>query len=153
MVQIYEELHEQYAPAPFPGVVEILQQIKALGLRLALLTGKESHTALPTLRRFGMQGFFEAHLYGTPTHNCKAEHLAELMQRWQLTPQELIYVGDAPTDIEQCHLAGIRIINAAWAPDASATAAACTALHPDYRLTSLSQLLPLLRNLLNESGK
>ena len=147
MAAIYEELHEQYAPAPFPGVVQLLQELRAQGLRMAIITGKEAFTAQPTLRRFGMQGLFEEVLDGTPTHNCKAESLAGLLQRWALQPAEVVYVGDAPSDIEQCHRAGIRIINAAWAPGAEADRAACLALHPEYRLSDLKELKPLLRTL------
>lgn len=140
--EIYDELHPQYAPEPFPGALELLQRLKASGFRLALLTGKESYTALPTLRRFGMQDIFEAKLYGCPTHNCKAERLAELMRLWQLEPDELIYIGDAPSDIEQSHRAGVRIICAAWSPHVETELSEdCT---PDFRLTSISQLEPLL---------
>ena len=143
--EIYDELHPQYAPAPFPGAVELLRRLKADGWRLALLTGKEACTALPTLRHFGMQDVFEAKLYGQPTHNCKAERLAELMQLWQLSPDELIYIGDAPSDIEQSHRAGVRIICAAWSPHVETEEAEdCL---PDFRLTDFSQLEPLLAEL------
>ena len=144
---IYEQLHAQYAPAPFPGAVEILHRLKAKGLRLALLTGKEACTALPTLRHFGMQGIFEEKLYGCPTHNCKAERLCELMERWGLAPEELIYIGDAPSDIDQSHRAGVRIICAAWSPNTETDLTDCQDTTPDYRLTTFAELEPLLATL------
>lgn len=144
LVEIYESLHAQYAPAPFPGAVELLRRLRAQGLRLALITGKEVFTAQPTLARFGMQELFEEVLYGSPTHNSKAESLSALLQRWGVAVDEVIYVGDAPSDIEQCHRAGVRIISAAWAPSAEADAPACEALHPDYRLHQFCDLEPLL---------
>lgn len=147
LAQIYEELHAQYAPAPFPGVVDMLHRLRDKGLRLALITGKEAFTAQPTLTRFGMQGVFDELLYGTPTHNCKAESIAGLMQRWQLSADEVVYVGDAPSDIEQSHRAGIRIISAAWATSAKAESSACEALNPEYRLYDISDLEPLLATL------
>lgn len=146
-VEIYEQLHAQYAPAPFPGAVEILHRLKAKGLRLALLTGKEAYTALPTLRHFGMQGIFEEKLYGCPTHNCKAERLRELMARWELAPEELIYIGDAPSDIDQSHRAGVSIICAAWSPNTETDLTDCQDITPDYRLTSFAELEPLLDTL------
>lgn len=144
---IYEELHGEYAPAPFEGAVETLRRLKAKGLRLALLTGKESYTALPTLRHFGMQGLFEAKLYGKPTHNCKAERLAELMRAWGLAPEELIYIGDAPSDVDQSHRAGVRIICAAWSPNTESDPTGCLDTTPDYRLTAFEELEPLLARL------
>lgn len=145
--EIYDELHSTYAPAPFPGAVELLHRLKAKGLRLALLTGKESYTALPTLRHFGMQGIFEEKLFGKPTHNCKAERLTELMQLWQLTPDELIYIGDAPSDIDQSHRVGVRIICAAWSPNTETDLTDCLDTTPDFRLTSFADLEPLLDSL------
>lgn len=146
-VAAYERLHPSLAPAPFPGAVQMLQAVKAAGLRVGLISGKEHFTALPTVRYFGMEGLFEWYGLGLPTHNCKAERLQEVMQLWGLSADELIYVGDAPSDIELCHSVGVRIINAAWASTAAAEAQACLARCPDYRLTHFNDLLPLIQQL------
>lgn len=146
-VAVYERLHPTLAPAPFDGAVEMLRAVKAAGLRVGLISGKEHYTADPTLRAYGMEGLFEWKGFGKPTRNVKAERLAEVMELWQLAPDELIYVGDAPSDIELAHRAGVRIINAAWAQTAAADEAACLALKPEYRLTDFSQLLPLILSL------
>ena len=146
-VAAYERLHPSLAPAPFPGAVQMLQAVKAAGLRVGLISGKEHFTALPTVRYFGMEGLFEWYGLGVPTHNCKAERLQEVMQLWGLGADELIYVGDAPSDIELCHSVGVRIINAAWASTAAAEAQACLSRCPDYRLTHFNDLLPLIQQL------
>lgn len=146
-VAAYERLHPSLAPAPFPGAVQMLQAVKAAGLRVGLISGKEHFTALPTVRYFGMEGLFEWYGLGLPTHNCKAERLQEVMQLWGLSADELIYVGDAPSDIELCHSVGVRIINAAWASTAAAEEQACLARCPDYRLTHFNDLLPLIQQL------
>ncbi len=146
-VAAYERLHPSLAPAPFPGAVQMLQAVKAAGLRVGLISGKEHFTALPTVRYFGMEGLFEWYGLGLPTHNCKAERLQEVMQLWGLRADELIYVGDAPSDIELCHSVGVRIINAAWASTAAAEEQACLARRPDYRLTHFNDLLPLIQQL------
>lgn len=148
LATIYERLHPLIAPRPFDGAPELLKELRARGLKVGLLTGKESYTAMPTLRQFGMEGLFDLVLLGKPTHNCKAEQLQEVMETWRLCPHELVYVGDAPSDIERCHRAGVRIINAAWGEEAPLAEAACLALHPDYRLGSFADLKPLLLNLI-----
>ncbi len=146
-VAAYERLHGTLAPAPFPGAVEMLQAVKAAGLRVGLISGKEHYTALPTIRYYGMEGVFEWYGLGKPTHNCKAERLQEVMQLWGLAPDEIIYVGDAPSDIELCHSVGVRIINAGWASTAAEAEAACLALNPEYRLNNFNELLPLILSL------
>lgn len=146
-VVAYERLHGELAPAPFPGAVEMLRTVKAAGLRVGLISGKEHYTAMPTIACYGMDGIFEWFGLGQPTHNCKAERLQEIMQLWGLAPEEIIYVGDAPSDIDQCHSVGVRIINAAWASTAADDAAACLARHPEYRLEQFNELLPLILSL------
>lgn len=146
-VRVYCERHDELAPAPFPGATELLRRLKERGIKLALLTGKEHYTAIPTIQKYGMEGVFDLQLYGDPRYNCKADNLKRAMEAWQLSPQEIIYVGDAPSDITLCHSVGVAIINAAWGSGASADESTCLALHPEYRLTDFSELEPLLTKL------
>ena len=143
-VAVYERLHAALAPAPFAGAAEMLRAVKAAGIRVGIISGKEHYTAEPTIRFFGFDGLFEWRGFGLPTYNCKHERLEQVMREWQLTPEELVYVGDAPSDIELSHRAGVRIINAAWASTAAQDEAACLALHPDWHLNDFSELLPLI---------
>ncbi len=147
LVEIYERLHPAMAPAPFPGAVEVLRGVKEAGLRVGVISGKEAHTAVPTLRHFGMEGLYEWAGFGKPTHNSKGERLLEVMELWNLQPHELVYVGDAPSDITQAHGVGVRIVNAAWASAAAEVERECLALKPDFRLADITELLPLLRSL------
>ncbi len=147
LVKFYRELHHEYAPAPFPGAVEMLKSLREHGLKLALISGKEALTAEPTLDIFGMQGLFDWRAYGCPYLNIKDANLRELLRLWELQPEEVVYVGDAPSDIQLCHAAGVRIINAAWAPTAPLMEALCLAEKPEWRLDSFDQLLPLILSL------
>ena len=146
-VRIYCERHDELAPTPFPGATELLKTLKMRGLKLALLTGKEYYTAEPTLKKYGMDGVFDLLLYGDPYYNAKADNLKRAMDAWQLRPGDIIYVGDAPSDIELCHSVGVPIINAAWSSHATADEAACLALAPEYRLNNFAELAPLLKSL------
>ncbi len=146
-VSIYRELHHELAPAPFPGAVEALRALRARGLKTGLLTGKEAFSGEPTLDVFGMQGLFDWRAYGCPYLNTKDACLRAALDFWGLQPEEMIYVGDAPSDIRLCHAVGVRIVNAAWAPSAAAEAEACLALAPDFRLLSFDELLPLILSL------
>lgn len=146
-VAVYRRLHPTMAPAPFPGAADTLRGTRECGLRVGIISGKEHYTANPTLDFFGFRGLFEWAGFGLPTHNNKAERLQEAMQLWNLTPEELLYVGDAPSDIRLAHSVDVRIINAAWASTAAAEQDACLALGPDYRLMDMAELLPLIRSL------
>lgn len=147
LVEIYKRLHPRLAPAPFPGAGELLLRLRTEGLGTALITGKEAYTAEPTLEAFGMVGLFDHIGYGVPTHNCKDECMRRLLREFALLPEEVIYIGDAPSDIEHAHRVGIPVISAAWASTAAAVASACESLRPEYRLTNFDDLLPLLLRL------
>lgn len=146
-VEVYERLHPELAPAPFAGVEAMLRALKAAGIRIGIISGKEHYTAEPTIRYYGWEGMFEWFGFGVPTHNCKHERLEQVMQDWDLRPEELVYVGDAPSDIELSHRVGVRIINAAWASTAERDEEACLALNPEWRLTNFDELLPLILSL------
>lgn len=146
--QLYEQLHAVYAPHPFDGMRELLRRLTERGLRLAVVTGKEPYTALPTLSRFGFGGYFEICLYGDPYSNVKAKRMQEYLDRTGLDADEVIYVGDMPTDIEQAHRAGIRIVCAAWAPDSPKYESACRALQPEAYAKTLDEFENIINGML-----
>ena len=92
-VRIYCELHDELAPEPFPGAVELLKTLKARGLKLALLTGKEHFTGEPTLAKFGMEGIFEWYGLGLPTHGTDF-HPRHLTEDYLSLYTSKIYRGD-----------------------------------------------------------
>lgn len=148
-VAVYEEMHDALAPAPFKGAAELLRRLRdELGLRLAIISGKEIHTAAPTLEKYGIRQYFEWLGLGKPTHNAKSERLAEYLEYSGLSAQEVIYVGDAPSDIEHCHRVGVPIISAGWAPAAAAEREACLALKPEYRVERFQELFELITDIL-----
>ena len=113
----YEELHEQY-PHPFDGIKDIIENLKSKGMIVGIVTGKGRQSADITLRRYGMEGLFDAIEAGSPNGPRKPEGLAALLKRFGLSPDEAVYVGDAPSDITASNEAGVPVISAAWASTA-----------------------------------
>ncbi len=146
-VDIYKELHPSIAPSPFTGVMAMLATLKEKGYRLALITGKEDFTGIPSLEYFKMLPYFEYCGYGEPDFNAKSLRLRELMAHFQLQPDELIYIGDAPSDITSCREVNVPIINAAWAEESDRYADDCIALNPTYRISNIAELQELLLSL------
>ena len=114
----YDAMHD-LCPAPFPGIPELLQFLKSNGIRIAMVTGKGPHSTVISLERFGLTSFFEFVETGSPSGPVKAAGIAAVLDRWKdLSPDDVIYVGDAPSDITASRKAGIAVIGAAWAPTA-----------------------------------
>lgn len=141
----YALLHDS-CPEPFAGVVEMLTDLKARGVKLALVTGKGQGSADITLARLNLRHFFEHVEVGSPLGPRKPEAISDILLRWNMAPTEAVYVGDAPSDIPSARKAGTYAIAAAWA--ATAEPDLLRAENPDALFLTLSEfeawLLPRL---------
>jgi len=114
--------YERHLPlcAMFPGVAAALAWLRERGLPLALVTGKSRPTALMSLKQFGLDGIFEPVETGSPSGVVKAAAITRVLAAWRVPASEVIYVGDAVSDMRAAHEAGVLPIAAAWAPTAIA---------------------------------
>ena len=103
--------------APFPGVPETLDALRADGLRLAVVTSKVSWGATAELSRTGLLERFAA-VVGSDDcerHKPEPEPLFTAMERLALDdPAAIAYVGDAPAAVEAARAAGCHAIGATW---------------------------------------
>ncbi len=118
-VEAYRErYYEREAPiAPFPGVTEALDALRAGGLQLAVVTSKVSWGATAELARTGLLDRFAAVVGADDCerHKPEPEPLFTAMERLALDePREIAYVGDSPADVEAARAAGCHAIGAAW---------------------------------------
>ena len=114
----YESLH-QMCQEPFEGVVDLLNILKNRPIRLAMVTGKGKYSTEISLRKFGLTHFFEKIETGHQSGPRKPEGIMEILNFFgDLNKNEVIYVGDAPGDIQACKSIGIPIVAAAWADTA-----------------------------------
>jgi len=138
----YENLHEM-CPAPFDGIKDVLQTLKDKGIRIAMVTGKGKHSTDISLKHFELTHFFGIIETGSPEGARKAEGI-QLILDWltDIRKDEVIYVGDAPSDIIASRQAGIPIVAAAWAETAEPQS--LQELNPDelfYSITDFSNWL------------
>ncbi|MGS2741253.1 HAD family hydrolase [Sinomicrobium sp. M5D2P17] len=117
-LRCYEELHHM-CPRPFDGIVELLETLKDNEVRVAMVTGKGKNSADISMDKFGITSYFEKIETGHPGGPRKVEGIRACMDFFgDLDKSEVIYVGDAPSDIESCRVAGVPIVAAAWAETA-----------------------------------
>ena len=134
-LQFYESLHD-LCPSPFPGITELLDLLKEKGVRIAMVTGKGKHSTVISLKRFGLEGYFEQIETGSPAGPVKAAGIAAVLQRWKdLDKASVVYVGDAPSDITASRKAGVAVVAAAWAETAEPETLA--AMQPDELFHSI----------------
>jgi HAD superfamily hydrolase (TIGR01549 family) len=111
----YTEMHDQY-PDLFEGMGAILKTLHDRGIRTAMVTGKGRASAKISLERFGIEKYFELLENGVRTGPSKPQGIQAILTKWNdISKNEVIYVGDALSDITACREAGVAIIAAAWA--------------------------------------
>ncbi len=92
----------------FPGVVELLADLKARGHRLALATGKPRRGLERSLETSGLTPFFAATRCGDETQpKPDPAMLLELLQQLSVGAQSALMVGDTSHDLEMARNAGV----------------------------------------------
>jgi pyrophosphatase PpaX len=117
----YEQLHNECSE-PFPGIDGALQRLQQRGIRLAVVTGKGSHTARFTLQYLGLARYFDRVEAGREDAVDKVTAMQRVMTAWQIQPEDAAYIGDAASDIEQSAKAGVLPLAAEWAETATINA-------------------------------
>ena len=115
LYKMYEELHPVLCPGMFDGVAELINWLKGL-VPLDLLTGKGAHCCDISLKQVGLEHVFDIIIPGDPERLHKVEGLRAIMAQSGCTADELVYIGDALSDVAACKEAGVRCLSCAWSP-------------------------------------
>ncbi|MBT1445328.1 phosphoglycolate phosphatase [Shewanella sp. JM162201] len=104
----YERYLEHYSRL-YDGVRETLNELSAMGYRLAVVTNKPHRFTEPLLQAFGIDQHFELVLGGDSLARMKPDPLPlqHILEQWSLKPSELLMVGDSRNDILAAKAAGI----------------------------------------------
>lgn len=114
-LSFYRTQHNQLARL-YPGIDKILSYIKECGKILALFTGKGTYTANITLQEFKIEKYFDYVVTGNDVVQRKpsSEGLRKIMQHFALSPDEILMVGDAVSDVNAAREAGVKIAAVVW---------------------------------------
>lgn len=96
----------------YPGVIEGLQRLRALGLKLACLTNKPIAFAQPLLQQKGLDGFFTA-VFGGDAFAQKKPHPLPLQKTCEALgtlPARTLMIGDSSNDAEAARAAGCPVV-------------------------------------------
>jgi HAD superfamily hydrolase (TIGR01549 family) len=96
----------------FPGVKELVFDLKRRGIRLGILTSNS---------RENVQKFLKAHdldvfdfIHAEQNFFGKNWALLHLLKKFNLKKEEVIYVGDEVRDIEACQKVSVPVIAVSW---------------------------------------
>jgi phosphoglycolate phosphatase-like HAD superfamily hydrolase len=128
----YADLH---ADQPFPGIRELMADLKKRGFRVGVATGKGPKTAIISMRVYGLEDFIDRLETGSALGAVKPELIRRIVAGWGLPNDQVGYVGDAQSDMTDARIAGVLPLGAAWSRSSS-----ITAIDTPYRFTSVEAL-------------
>jgi phosphoglycolate phosphatase len=106
----YRHLNGAHATV-YAGVVQGLDGLRELGLRLACVTNKPSEFVGPLLERFSLDHHFDFAI-GGDTLPFKKPHPGQLLEacrRWSLPPARVLALGDSINDAQAARAAGMHV--------------------------------------------
>ncbi|MFI0542612.1 HAD-IA family hydrolase [Streptomyces sp. WSLK1-3] len=140
-------VRESYRLAPlvqvFPGIPELLGELRCRGLPLAVATGKAGERARALLDQLGLLGMFDVVIGSDEVARPKpAPDMVELaVSVLGARPEETVMLGDAVTDLHSARGAGVAAAAALWA---GIDPAPLLREFPDFVLHSPADLLDLV---------
>lgn len=115
-MEIEYRRHLNKTAQPYPGIFDLLHQLKSLGLRLAVLSNKADAYTRPCVVEFFGDKMFEPIFGLRPDRPRKPDPAGalEIAALWQIPSHEVLYFGDSGTDMLTANSAGMLSIGVSW---------------------------------------
>lgn len=100
----------------YPGVSEVLKELKSRGIKISLATGKRTDVAKKILTELGVASYFD-HIQGWDKGLAvkpAPDILLRALQKIGIKPSEGLMVGDTHVDILASKTLGIKVFAAAY---------------------------------------
>jgi HAD superfamily hydrolase (TIGR01509 family) len=121
-----------------PGLRETLETLHQRGLRLGIVTASRSGSFQP-LRDEGLLDYFEAVITGAEVSRRKPdpEGLHKCLEALGVEPDQAVYVGDTPIDVQTSRAAGTAVVSVL---SGAGDSALLSAAGPDWLIYSHARL-------------
>ncbi|MEG0392353.1 MAG: HAD family hydrolase [Anaerovoracaceae bacterium] len=139
----YFEVHCMDEIKPYPGILSLLERLKAQGMKLAVLSNKTHARTVENVEGVFGKGYFdsiqgETDLWPRKPDPTGAQKSAE---RLGFSPEECIYIGDTAVDMQTGLSAGMTTVGVLWGFREKAELAAC---NPHHLIAEPEELLALI---------
>lgn len=133
----------------YDGIEEMIERLQERGAELAVLSNKPHPLTVRTLEGLGVADSFHTILGATEELPRKPDPAAVhwILERMDLAPGDVLYVGDTAIDIRTAQAAGMRMAAATWG---FRSRAELLPFDPTHLVDQPAQIVPLF-DLLGES--
>ena len=130
----------------FPGLIPLLDQARAGGIKMGVCTNKVENLSHRLLDEMGLAPYFDAVVGGDtlPVMKPKVEPYIEVMKRLGIAPTDSLMVGDSETDIRTAQNVGVPVIAVSF----GYTDKHVSHFNPTYVIDHYDEAWPLISPLL-----
>ena len=98
------------------GMKEILEHLKRKNYPIGIFTGKGREASLITLKKLGVDHFFDLIVTGDDVLNHKpsAEGILKFISKFKLRNERVLMIGDSVADVEASREARVKIASVLW---------------------------------------
>ena len=112
----YYDAHNADLSAPYPGIVDLLEELQAKGLRMAVASNKYQEATVKLVKHyFPIIDFVEV-LGQREGINVKPDPtiVFDILKKAGVSKEETLYVGDSGVDMQTAINAGVDAVGVTW---------------------------------------
>lgn len=123
----------------YPGLKEILAELKKKNYPLGIFTGKGRESSMITLTKIGVDKYFDLVVTGDDVENHKPspEGILKFVNKFNLNKEKVLMIGDSVGDVKAARDAGVKIASVLWD---SYAAEKVKEMESDYYFHSVEEL-------------
>lgn len=138
----YYKAHCMEVTAPFPGIMDMLRELKKEGIRMAIVSNKGDE-AVKELAAVYFEDLMDSAVGERPGIRRKPEpdSLLAAAEEMGASKDNILYVGDSEVDFETAKRAGMKCVLVDWG---FRDRKDLEALKPDYLISSADELVGIV---------
>lgn len=147
-LEVRERFREEYEAhmydltAPYDGIAELLSALREKGAKIAVITNKDDHCAVPMIERF-FGGLVDV-CRGVRADNDRKPNPSvtlSVLESLGVTPDEALFVGDGMADVNVAKNCGIELVPVGYGYTSREKLLAETGIEPAMTVAELSERL------------
>jgi pyrophosphatase PpaX len=112
----YQLEHHDRLTNPYDGIMDAVAALDTAGCRMGIVTSKVGFMAERALVHTGLARYMQCVIASDSTtrHKPEPEPVLMALERLGCSPDESMFVGDSPYDIQAGRAAGVHAVGVAW---------------------------------------
>lgn len=112
----YYSAHKDIKTYPYPGIRELLKNLREAGIHLCVLSNKPHEISLEIIRQYFGDGTFDIIMGKSPDYPVKPDPTScnIILKRLGLDRSAVLYVGDSNVDMQTAENAGLTKCGVCW---------------------------------------